>query len=339
MVAVEAEGRRAEQAFHDTDRFRQPADAHAGLVDVDARGFVVGRHPAGADPEREPPFRHHVERRRHAVHEHGMAVVDAEDRRSQPQAVGGHRRGGEPDHRFGVVAVGEVVGHHDLVEPDRFQPAQTLDPVGDGQVRRGAVSAKVKLIVRARRSATAAVKSMASSGVRGDGPEIHVAHTGVDVRADVVGDLVGRAVRRVALESFEGQLVEGLHGRRRARSELGPTPHQRCSPWFQSTVSRPASVANCSTLATASRYRSGDRNRPSQPSPNCAVRRKAASDRPPITMGTGFVGVGRIVACSSWKMRPEKSTVSPARRARTIVSDSSRRRPRVVGSTPHTSSS
>ena len=136
VVAVEAEGRRTEQTLHDSDRFLEPADAHAGLVDVDARRLVVGRHPAGADAEGEPPFRHHVERRRHAVHEHGMAIVDAEDRRSQPQAVGGHRRGSERDHRLGVVAVGEVVRHHHLVEPDRFQPAQTLDPVGDGQVRR-----------------------------------------------------------------------------------------------------------------------------------------------------------------------------------------------------------
>jgi hypothetical protein len=34
---------------------------------------------------------------------------------------------------------------------------------------------------------------------------------GVDVRAEELGDVLGRAVRRVALERLEGHLVEELH--------------------------------------------------------------------------------------------------------------------------------
>ena len=183
----------------------------------------------------------------------------------------------------------------------------------------GAVSEKLKRHRARRRSATAAAKSMASSGVAATGAEIEVAHAGVDVRADVVGDLVGRAVRRVALEAVERQSGRATPSSRRADRSDGPTPHQKCSPWFQSTSSRPASAAICSTSTTDSRYRSA---RHEQAEPAVAETRGAPErrvDRPPITIGTGTDGVGRIVPARPGRCGRRSRPTSPARSARTIV--------------------
>ena len=47
--------------------------------------LVVGRHPAGAEPEHEAAVGHDVEQRGHPVDEHGMAVVVAEHAGLQPE--------------------------------------------------------------------------------------------------------------------------------------------------------------------------------------------------------------------------------------------------------------
>ena len=123
-----------------------------------------------------------------------------------------------------------------------------------------------------------------------------------------------------------------------ARESPNPTHTARpCSP--VALGARPSSAAAASTRARDVAHRSGPTKTPSQPSPRRAARRRAASLRPPTTIGTGRGGAGETRAPCTDRTSPSRSTVSPARRPRTTVRHSSIRRPRVRGSTPHTSSS
>jgi len=125
----------------------------------------------------------------------------------------------------------------------------------------------------------------------------------------------------------------------RASVRSAPKPHQNVIPCCQATSPRPASRPCCSTALIASAQRSALVQMPSQPSPSRPARRSAASDRPPTTSGIGCSGVGRTRARCSEKNSPSWSMVSPASRRRSRPSDSSIRRPRVFGSTPHASTS
>ena len=102
---------------------------------------------------------------------------------------------------------------------------------------------------------------------------------------------------------------------------------------------RPSAAAYLPISPVASANRAGETHRPSQPSPCLATRRRAASDRPPITIGTGGSGAGEMRTWSMRKKVPSMVTSVPASSGRSTASASSIRRPRVVGSTPQARSS
>src|SRR3954469_11244305 len=85
VVTLERDWLATEECLHNVDRFGEPTDANTGRVVVQTGSVVVAAHPPGAEPKFDASFAEHVERRGHAMHEHGMAVVDAEHCRLHSQ--------------------------------------------------------------------------------------------------------------------------------------------------------------------------------------------------------------------------------------------------------------
>ena len=136
VLTAEVERPGAEQSLHHRDRFREPAHAHSGRVERDARRLVVGGHPPGSEPQHHAPVGDDVQQGGHAVDEDGMAVVVAEHAGLQPQRRRRAGRRGERDHRFERVAAGEVVGRDHRPQAEVLEAAQRGAPLGDGSARR-----------------------------------------------------------------------------------------------------------------------------------------------------------------------------------------------------------
>ncbi len=112
LVVAAVEGERAvgaEQPLDDLHRLFEALDPDPWRVVREARLFVVGLHPSGAEAELEAALAQDIERGRFLGQHEGVPVVVAEDERAQAQRGGGGGHGGQGRHRGQLVA--EVVGH------------------------------------------------------------------------------------------------------------------------------------------------------------------------------------------------------------------------------------
>ena len=160
--------------------------------------------------------------------------------------------------------------------------------------------------------------------------EVEAPAASLDVRRERRGDVLRAAARGVAGEALEGQRSSSppSHAARAGAAEPGPELQG---------VRRPARRP---IRSTASAKRRGETQTPIQPSPRRRARSSAASERPPTRIGIGGSGAGRMAASRTLKWRPDE--VDRARRSGRRARASSAsvvRRPRVRGSTPHSSSS
>ena len=158
-----------------------------------------------------------------------------------------------------------------------------------------------------------------------------------------LGHVLGGAVRRVGGEVAERPAVQLLHRRAERGGRVGARvaeadPHREPVP----PVGRcPAELGRdrldrapvTSPTVPAPRRRRANRRRSGR---RAGARRRC--DRRPRSAPVAAAAASTRAPCTD-RTSPSRSTVSPARRPRTTVRHSSIRRPRVRGSTPHTSSS
>ena len=109
VLAREGGASVAPHGAHDGEALGQPGHAHRRRVHRDPRLLVVGRHPAGTEPELETALRDDVECRRLLGHEDGMPEVVVEDERAHSECRRGLGRHRDGDH--GGPLIVEVVRH------------------------------------------------------------------------------------------------------------------------------------------------------------------------------------------------------------------------------------
>ena len=130
-------------------------------------------------------------------------------------------------------------------------------------------------------------------------------------------------------EVAEGPVVEILHRRCESRSRARRAI-RRIPPITESPCSRPPAHgrARCAAVSTRSRdapQRSGVTNTPSHPSPRRAARRRAASLRPPTTIGTGAAGGRAPTPCRARRAPRRRGRRSRSARSSRTIGEAIRR--------------
>ena len=128
VPARERDGLTFEEALDDDNRLAQPLDAGGAGVEGESRLLVLGAHVPGAETELEPTVGEHVERRRLARQQRGMAEVVVEHRGADTQARRRRRGGGQRGERR--EQVGEVVRDEQHGVAEGFDLPRLVRPFG-----------------------------------------------------------------------------------------------------------------------------------------------------------------------------------------------------------------